>query len=217
MFQHLFGKESPFLSFYHNICDYGNGLQKRCENINKFSIALLNYINIDFPNERNETEKLLDIYDRVIDNESKMKEAVMRFAEDFRDIYERQKVIDHMTDTQERHFAEHMQIKEVYEKNKNNPEFKKNYPHARDDLIKMREDLKQEINHVIEQREKFTKFVVNRLKHGFSVYATALEESGINQSIIYKQISERLAGYSKERNVRILEQKQENTQNGTTQ
>ena len=206
MFHNLFGKESPFLSFYHNISDYGAGLQRRCENINKFSIALLNYVNVDFPDERNETENLTDIYDNVIDYESKVKDAVLRCAEDIRDIYERQKAIDKMTEDQERHFAEHMQIKEVYEKNKENPEFKKNYPHAKNDLIKMREELKQETLHLIDQREKFSKFIINRLKHGFSIYANALEESGINQAIIYKQLSERLAGYSRERNVRINEQ-----------
>ena len=188
---------------YENIDKYYQGLKRKCESINKVSISILNLVDFLIPDENSETEKIVDIYDDTSDREISFSKSVQRLSEDIRDIFERKKVIDKLTKEQEEHLETHNKMKQFYEANKDSPKYANKKSELKETLIQSRDSLKRETEYLISQREKYSRFVVNRLTHGFETYSNALEELGINNQIAYRQLYEKLTDYPQERFMRI--------------
>ena len=181
-----------------------NALDNKTMMMNSLSIKFLDLVDIRIPDELPIAESITNVYDRSIDAIKVYQTKMVRCAEDIRDIYERQRVIDNLTKINDEKYKKHSKLRNDYENKKATPDG----PKLKEELIKFKEQLKEETLYLIDQVERFEKFQINRLTHAFVLYSQALEEFGVSDEMIFRELNERLSSYSKQRNLQRMESAQ---------
>ena len=130
--------------------------------------------------------------------------AEERLKDDLKDLVERRKVIRKLEIDYDSALQSFEQAKTNYNEAKSNLQYlydqrttgkilqdaEDKYNACKEDRIKSLTAAKETAQKLLDQKQKFEIFTINRIKHGFNLYSTEIEKSSLEQAELYSQIAQ---------------------------
>ena len=210
MFNIFKSKKEILLTEMHEI--YA-GLFAASEGRKKYAqswVELANYIKLMIltqnPQIEGKLDRFVDLFGQIGQCHSRLAEAELRNAEDFRDVAERFSVVFRSNDEyiqQKRKFREYeADLKEAIAKNeteKSKSNYAKNQAKLEGNIERLKglkqealDETKRKLQVLIDTREKYNQFKVRRFTHGWTTYGTALKTESEKEAELLTQVEELL-------------------------
>ena len=202
---------SPKDNFLQKLDDIVHGLEQSLENRKKqteaslnMSINLIKFVRKEIPPFEKGISFALAPMNKIAKIEEQEYNAEERLKDDLKDLLERRKVIKKLEIEYDSAIQSFEQAKVNFNQAKMDLQYEydqkttgkilqdaeERYRICKQDRISSLSAAKEATQTLIEQKKKFERFMVNRVKHGFLLYSTEIERCSKEQFQLYTQMSE---------------------------
>ena len=178
--------------------------KKQNKNGLSMSIDLLKLVRKEVPPFEKGISIAIAPMNKICQTEMREYIAEERLKDDLKDLVERRKVIRKLEIEYDSSLQSFEQAKTNYNEAKSNLQYlydqrttgkilqdaEETYNKCKEDRINSLNSAKEAAQKLIQEKQKFEVFMVNRVKHGFDLYSTEIEKSSLEQSELYAQIAQ---------------------------